>query len=226
MTRAAPIVPPSERGFTLIELLVGLVVLALAATLMLAGISGISAMARRASSGASDDATVSSAQIVLRDRLEHLEAINRGDAAKPVADVEGSERAFDFIGPPPPGAGLDALQRYRLRLSAAGDVMLYRISTSNDRIDQASPSVAGWTAATVLRGVRAISLAYYGGASARSGAQWRSVWRQQPRPPELVRLRISFVEGDRRIWPTLVVRPSASLPPACTPDADGSCSAG
>lgn len=216
----------SEHGFTLIELLVSLAILAFTATLLMEGVLSAAALTRRTRDHEAAGAAVAAAQIILRDRIEHIVPLNRSSAGDPVADIDGTDHMLEFTGASPPGAALDAVQRYRLRLAIPGDLVLYRTSTRNDRIDQAAPSVAGWNAATLLTGVTSLSLAYYGGMASDPRPQWRAAWRQQPGAPRLVRLRIGFRDGDPRTWPELVVHPGTTLDLACDPDSAQGCKAG
>lgn len=226
MATGATIRPPvGERGFTLVELLVSIAILALVATLLLEGMFGAAALIRRTREQDVAGNAVAAAQIILRDRLERMNALSRGSPTTPAVDIDGTDQMLEFTGSPPPGASFDAIQRYRLRLAATGDLILYRTSIRNDRIDQRARSIAGWNAATLLTGINSIALSYYGGIPTDPRPQWHAFWRQEPAAPQLVRVRLGFRDGDRRSWPDLVVRPGTTLDLACDPDALQTCKA-
>lgn len=61
-------------------------------------------------------------------------------------------------------------------------------------------------AARLMENVTTVELAYYGAPDPRRPAQWWDSWDGAQVLPTLVRLRITFPQGDRRRWPDLIVR--------------------
>jgi general secretion pathway protein J len=55
----------------------------------------------------------------------------------------------------------------------------------------------------LLRGVERMEVAYW---SAAAGAMWLPVWNRVE-PPDLVRIRLVFSQGDRRRWPDILIAP-------------------
>ena len=221
MTR--PPLPARERGFTLIELIVALGILAMAASLLAAGISGtwFAARDRGAEMG---DGDVAAAQRILRARIEQLTPLTRDDSAIPIVQADGDQRLFSFVAPPLDRLGPDTPQSFRLLLTPAGDLVLFSANQLNDRIDVRDRSLVGWQPTRLLSGARELEITYFGPAAHAPGERWQADWVDRPRPPSLVRVRVRFGPGDRRIWPELIIRPRTSSTANCRIIADnGEC---
>jgi len=205
---------PREAGFTLIELLVALAVLAMAAGMLVAGVnSAWFSLPERA--GPARDESVIAAQRILRDRLERLAPVVRLDSSEPIVDARGDPRLFSFAAPPLDRLAPDAVQRFRLMLTSSGDLMLYTASGLDDRIDLKDRALVGWRPTRLLSGAKELELAYYGPDRFSPVDRWQAFWIDRPQPPALIRIRLHFVEGDKRHWPDLIVRPRATVNAAC-----------
>lgn len=209
----------AQRGFTLIELLVSLAILSFIATVMLGGVGMVRQIAGRMQHSNQANDEVIAAQIVLRDRIEHLQANLRSDRADPIIDLQGNENVFSFYAPPFYRHGVDASQAHRLLRMATGDLVLFSVSSLSENVDIRSPSLVGWTPTRLLTGVGELSMSYLGTSqSAASGTSWQRYWINQPQPPQLIRIRLTFPAGDGRVWPDLVIRPRVTLNSACKID--------
>jgi general secretion pathway protein J len=206
--------PAREEGFTLIELLVALGVLALAAGMLVAVLNS-AWLAVRAQGGPAGDTSVGAAQRILRARLERLAPVIRSDSSKAIVDADGDAQLFSFAAAPLDRLAPDALQRFRLVLSPAGDLMLYTASGLDDRIDLRDRSLVGWRPTRLLSDVGTMDIAYFGPDPFSRRDRWQSFWLDRPQPPALVRIRLTFAAGDPRSWPDLIVRPRASVNTAC-----------
>lgn len=203
-----------EAGFTLVELLVALAVLGMAAGMVVAALnSAWLAMPQRTQRVG--DQSVVAAQHILRTRLERLSAVVRLDSSNPIVDAQGDSRVMSFAAPPLPRFGADALQRYRLIVTPAGDLMLYTASTLDDRIDLRDRGLIGWQPNRLLRGVRDIELSYFGPDRFSASGRWQKFWIDRPQPPTLIRVRLTFSDNDPRRWPDLIIRPRATVNAAC-----------
>jgi general secretion pathway protein J len=58
-----------------------------------------------------------------------------------------------------------------------------------------------------MRHVAAVEIAYFGAQERDLRPMWRATWDEAILLPTLVRLRVTLIEGDRRVWPDLVVQP-------------------
>ncbi len=206
--------PARERGFTLIELLVALGILAMAASLLVAGMAG-TWFAARGHGSEIGDGDVAAAQRILRARIERLTPVTRDDSANPIVQADGDQRLFSFVAPPLDRLGPDTPQSFRLFLTAAGDLVLFSANSLDDRIDLRDRSMVGWRPTRLLSGARELEITYFGPTRDAGPARWQAEWRDRPRPPALVRVRVRFASGDRRVWPDLVVRPRTSSTANC-----------
>jgi len=203
-----------QTGFTLIELLVSLAILSLVATLLLGGVAMARQLAGRMQRADQANESVIAAQTILRDRVEHLQAIPRADRADPVVDIQGDEHVFSFYAPSLSRNGPAETQAYRLLRMATGDLVLFSASSLAENVDIRAPSLIGWSATRLLSGTGELSLAYF----AAGKGVWQRYWFDQPQPPQLIRVRVHFPAGDARSWPDLVIRPQVTLNTACRID--------
>jgi general secretion pathway protein J len=215
--RLAPTRTGTE-GFTLIELLVSLALMGLAAAMLLQGVqmAGILVLRERGDTSQLDE--IVGAQRIVRTRIERLRPVNRADGALSIVDVRGNGTDFVFVAPPLDHAAPDALQRFLLAMTASRDLVLFRGSTRDGSIDRSGNDLTGWEPMTLIGNIDSLSIAYYGPERTGSGRRWQSRWWEQRAPPELVRIRVTFPRGDRRVWPELVIRPRAMVNSQCNID--------
>ncbi|MBO9579635.1 MAG: type II secretion system protein [Sphingobium sp.] len=197
----------AEDGFTLIELLVSLGLMGMAATLLLQGLvtAGIVAKRERSSEAALEE--VVAVQRILRGSIERLRPVMRTDSGLPIIDLRGTAGVLTFVAPPIANAAPDALQRYRLTRTAKGDLVLFSANSLAPDIDTSGADLIGWTPHTLLHGIRDIAIGYYGSARPGQRRGWQNGWWDRSTPPELIRVRLQFADGDRRMWPDLIIRP-------------------
>jgi general secretion pathway protein J len=208
-----------EEGFTLVEMLVSLVLLGLVAGMLLAGLNSAGRFSTRLAGIQSSSDQVAAAQMILRARIERLRAVTRLDSSVPIVDVRGGERDLAFFSTPNGNEGPDILQRYRLILTATGDLNLYVANGLDDRIDLNAKDLIGWRQKRLLQNVASLSISYFGADRIAGGRRWQNLWYDRPQPPELVRIRLGFQPGDRRQWSDLVIRPRSTVNAACRIDA-------
>lgn len=207
-----------DSGFSLVELLVSLAILGLLSLMLLQGVFSGRRVWERLDSRAVRLETVEDAQSALRDRLERAFPLTRYDASAPFADFQGEAKVVRFLAPPPLSARPAALRRYTLGLTTSGDLVL--TSASDVALDAARASEQ----TVLLRNVRSVDFTYWGVAPPDNVERWRPTWRARPTTPQLVRIRLAFQPGDRRVWPELIVRPAANVGSACVVDATtGAC---
>jgi general secretion pathway protein J len=214
-----------DAGFTLVELLVSLAIIAVLSAMVLAGVRlGFQTAAQARARGAGNAAVIT-AQTVLRDRIESLVPNTRFEFARPIADVRGDATRFSFSAPAAPAERPASLTRYRLARSEDGQLVLYALADTTAGIDPYAPGTAGWSPQVLLTNVERLEIAYFGTLPGEATRDWRSRWIERGNPPELVRVRVTFFDGDRRQWPDLVIRPVPTVNAACIVDAEtGQCS--
>ena len=216
----------SEAGFTIVELLVSLAILGMMAGLLASGIglSGrLSAASTEARSGAD---AVANTQLLLHQRITQLLPLQRLTSSDPTIEMNGNRGEFRFAGAPAGQAQPDSTVYYRLLLKPTGELTLLTASDLDDRINLQDASLVGWTPHTLLRDVSTLDITYFGADRLFGPPHWQSVWNNRPQPPDLVRIRVEFAAGDRRVWPDLVVRPRTTGNTLCRIDAQtGRCEA-
>jgi general secretion pathway protein J len=144
-----------------------------------------------------------------------MRAVPRPDRATPVIDVVGTDQRLGFYGTPLASKPSGGLQAFRLLLTATGDLVLFSAPSLTEDLDLRSPTIVGWNRTRLLTGVQEISISYFGPSPGESGARWQRFWGESPQPPLLVRVGVKFLDGDRRTWPELILRPRATVNMAC-----------
>lgn len=208
------------------ELLASLTVLGLLSLMILAGLGGRSIAWNRMDRDSSGGEAVEAVQGLLRQRIGHAWPITLYNIVPPGPDFHGDTARMDFLAPPPAASAPGPLRRYQLALDAGGDLVL-------DSLSDVAMDQQHWSDRQVLlHGVQSLELSYFGaplkprtGAVAAivavaptggpSVADWQPSWNQQPVMPSLVRIRLAFLDGDRRRWPDLIVHPAANIDTSC-----------
>lgn len=206
MSRSAP---TADDGFTLVELLASLAVLALLSLMLAQALGGRGLIRTGADRNASVGETIEAAQFLLADRLQRSWPVTIFYIRPPGPDFQGLSTSATFLAPPRRADGIGALRRYRLSLDAAGDLVLD--SVSDLAIDPDTFSARQ----VLLHGVQGLDLAYFGPSPRDPTPAWRPDWNEREAMPTLVRVRLTFPEGDHRRWPDLIVRPAATIDAGC-----------
>jgi general secretion pathway protein J len=205
-----------NEGFTLVETLASLAVLALLSLLLTAGMQYGRIRLTRLDAESTGE-SIEAAQDALRARLRDVFPTGGFTGATPVVEFDGDADRVAFMAPPPAAEAPSALRHYTLLLSPSGDLTLNSISDVAADASQTERVV-------LLRGVSSLHLDYFGATAADGQTAWRQHWAQQSSLPRLVRMRLEFPQGDRRVWPTLLVAPAATLDSLCVIDANtGGC---
>lgn len=205
--------PTSRRsqGFTLVELLVAITLFALLSTLLFGSLrfgtratdSGTARMERTAELAAATN--------FLRNQLSDAQPLpmSEGGGTQSVA-FDGEPDSLEFVGLPPaylaPG-GWHVLQLLAERRGRQSRLMLrMRLIFTDGR----SAGVSDARSSVLLDRVKAVEFAYFGALENEEKPQWHERWQGAARLPLLVRLRITFADGEE--VPDLIValRPAPS----------------
>ncbi len=217
MNRRVLLVGGTQRGFTLVEMLVSLAILGMMATMLMGGLANISRFSLRMNQQAVTRDRVMAAQRILREQLFLLSSQTRNDSATPIVDANGDAGRFSFFAPPLSDVRPIELQRYRIAVTPAGTLMLYRAGGLDPRFDNQGRAQAGWQAIPLLDGIKTFDINYYGEDKLGHGRRWQTAWAFHPQPPDLVRVRATL--NDPKVaWPDLIVRPRTTVNTACSID--------
>lgn len=201
-----------EAGLTLIEMLVAFALLGLLFALLHDGFSLGQRVWDRATTRLSARVDeVEAVQAMLRERLALAYPAYgfQGDGA---VTFEGDAGRLAFDSRPTDAMGPGTYLRFVLEATADGVLELAWRPDTDRRL------AAPFQRAPILAGVAGLEIAYFGAARGDVVERWTASWRNQPRPPRLVRLRVRFPPGDARLWPDLVVAPRATVDALCAWD--------
>jgi type II secretory pathway pseudopilin PulG len=198
-----------EGGYSLIEMLAALILLGTTFVFLASGVGTSRRVWERLDAQADGVSSVVSAQSLLRDRLEQAFPQTRFDASAPYADFRGEAGLLAFLSPATASQGPQALRRYALSMSPAGELVL---TSASDTLPAEAPPQER---RVLLKGVGSIALSYWGKRADKTSG-WMQSWRSQSVLPSLVRLDVQFSDG--RYWPVLLVHPAATVDSLCVLD--------
>jgi len=207
---------PATAGFTLVELLVGLSLMALLAVLLFGGFRfGLRAWE---AGGARIERLNEAEQVqnLLRRELGEaysLAGSNPQTGAGALATFQGSRDSLSFVAPLPSQAGVGGLYRFGLGIETVTGERRLALAWQIFRPDRAPrASVDADSRSVLLHGIAGVDFAYFGRRQTGAPAQWQDDWDDRRGLPELVRLRVSFPDGDGRTWSDLFVAPKLRGP--------------
>lgn len=129
--------------------------------------------------------------------------------------LTGGAGSLQLVGLPPAALGNPVPHDMQLALSPDGRLLL-RWRPHQRGADPAT--APAFQEAELASRLAALEIAYLPrvspgrGTAAQPLPEWLPVWRDQARPPGLVRVRLRLPPGDRRRWPELVVAPAVDAP--------------
>ncbi len=202
----------NQAGFTLLELLVALTLLGL----VMAAIFGELRFATRAWDAADAklerNGELLSVHAFVRQRLQqvHVPQPNRerDNDDSPVV-FAGNSRSMEFLATMPANIADGGFYEISLSSEIGRDGNNLFISWRPfDEGGTASVADGPDNSRVLLRGVREVRFAYFGQTGETLAPQWWDIWPSRNAAPTLIRMRVSFDDGDRRSWPELVVAPA------------------
>lgn len=152
---------------------------------------------------------VSLAQEILRRSLEDAYPRVVGEAGAGFIDFEGSATRMSFLGP----ALLPSLSgaRERLILSASPDAGHMSLILESRPEVAVSVNEGAVVAERLVERMESFTFSYL----ADGETSWRDQWSNEARLPALIRIEGEPRDGDRRRWPTFIVRPRTDVDAAC-----------
>jgi general secretion pathway protein J len=213
-----------EEGFTLVELLVALTLFGVLTTMLFMEFRLGIRSADKVTEAIDKSSTLPILHDFLRAQLAAAQPIVRNGSSEEILWFDGQAEKVEFIGMPPnalsgvlSGGGL---QRFSIELLKAGGPpsvgsgpsvggaprdggrrlvlrrRLYQGKQFKAEGDYDEPLV-------LLADVASFQFGYFGAADPARAPAWQDTWREMPRLPSLIRLRLALVDG--RQMPDLVV---------------------
>ena len=212
-----------QRGFTLIEILIAMTLLGLLMVMLFGGL-GLGTRAWEASYVRSADlARLEAVQGFIRRALTGaypLLGTNDDDAKRKVTFTGGAE-AVEFTALMPAHFGVGGF--YIITLAAEDGVdgarLVFRRQLYRSGDEEPSPPAPAGDPEkekVLLDGISKAEFSYFGATDIDETPAWRDEWQDQKTLPDLVRLSVTFADGDKSSWPDLVVAPRISATTAPT----------
>lgn len=202
--RRRPVTRRQPAGFTLVELLVAFALFALI-SIMLAGGLRFGVRAWEAGRARTDPTN----------EVELAQNLLRRELSQAAAPLDGADAAHAFLGAPdrlafsaPLPAAAAAGEPYAFLLSAADDAgrtdLALRWHLAGAPV---STGEVGAGSAVLLEDIAAFELAFFGASAPGQPPAWFDRWSGAAGLPKLIRMRVVFPAGDRRLWPDLFIAP-------------------
>jgi len=208
--------PRGARGFTLLELLIAMTLLGLLAGLLFGGLSFGVRVWEKGDAELEEMAELQIAQGLIGRLISEtlLSDLVEGED-EDAAIFEGTADALRFVGPAPAQSLPGGLYRLSIRaddvFGKSRLVMTWRLLDPDER----EPADGNEENVVVLvENIADVSFGFFGAADEDldGDPRWRDRWEGMPGLPLLVRINVTFPDGDRRIWPELVVAPMLTSP--------------
>jgi general secretion pathway protein J len=194
-------------GFTLLEMLVVLIVLGFLMVGLNQGVrTGLrlwSAQTHQVGGTAELDST----SRILRTLLGGLPvAATTPGAPLTAISFKGTTERVTFVGDLPTGLGTTNRAEITLALRAERLILVW-----TPHRHELAGTMPAQSETELLHGIARVDLAYWGAVSQESPPGWLAQWDSSALP-QLIRVRLSFVAGDGRQWPDLLIAPYLSTP--------------
>lgn len=200
-----------EAGYSLVELLIVLALLGILSILLVSGLTfGTRAweVGQRSSVAVRE---IAIAQARLRLSLsETYPFLSTVDPTRPRIEFDGEKQRLSFLAVDRASrtAGRSRIKIERQDNEVGVNLVLRSIPELSLDTAADPPSEA------LIRDIATVSFAYL----RVDGTAWADVWLDEKVLPRLVRVTVTFREGDRRVWPTFVVAPRLAADVSCTFD--------
>ena len=196
-------------GFTLLELLVAISLLGIVLAMAAGGLRfGLTAW-EKGDNIQQRSSELRSSQHLLRRLIEQLyPALNRTNSGYNAVLFVGEPSEIIFVGPPP--AQLSPPGTYRIRVAIKQQADSRTLTLSWHRME---PDRSDFTASepeetvALINHIADASFSYYGIIAQDTVATWHDHWIDQRSAPLLIEVKVQYQNGDKRLWPILIVAP-------------------
>jgi len=203
-----------QGGFTLIELLIAVSLLALLMAMLFAGLNAGTRHIGRQSERLDRASRTVLAQDFLRAQLADARALTPSNVPSDAITFVGRVDGVDFVSAAPQAVAVGGLQVVSLGIvearGAGGEQLLvgWRPFKGAGAGASASAAVASEHRTVLLDHIQEAAFAYFGVVDPGEAPSWHATWRNMGYLPSLVRLSVTFADGQR--MPEFVVALRAS----------------
>ncbi len=202
----------ASAGFTLIELLISITIFALLMVVLIGALQLGTRQAGRLTGQVDRSQQVALVQNFLRAQLGAAQPlVSPADQAKTV-QFDGQPQRIDFVAAAPESLPAGGLQVLSLALVDGGGPGDNRLVLGWRPLREAADAPPGANRPTVLlEHVRAARFVYYGPPTPTEDASWQTTWQDMRYLPLLVRLSLTFADGEQMPDLAIALRLSSSV---------------
>jgi general secretion pathway protein J len=206
----------NQGGFTLLEMLIAITLLAMLSVMLLGGMRlGGRVWERSVKEIDQTDETRIARDFIRAALAGAYPQLDKSDPTHPVIGFIGEATSLRFLAPMPQALGSAGFAQMSLYVEEAGDtrrlILGLRPELAFEDAKSPSPSV-------LLSKMQTVEFSYFGAEEAGKAPVWQDHWKSAIALPKLIRLRVTFAEGDTRPWPDLVVATRIQVGADCSYD--------
>jgi len=204
-----------QQGFTLIELLISVSLLVLLMALLFTGLDVGTRHIGRQSARLDRVSRMVVAQSFLRLQLADARAVTASNLPGDAITFDGRRDGVDFVSAPPQAVAQGGLQVLSVGIvdphGAAGGQLLvgWRPLTASDADTSTEAVTESEHRAALLDHIQEAAFAYFGAAQGEDTPSWHPTWQNMNYLPSLIRLSITFTDGERMPELVIAVRAAA-----------------
>jgi general secretion pathway protein J len=203
-----------QDGFTLLELLVAVSLLVLLMAMLFAGLDAGTRHIGRESNRVDRASRMVLAQTFLRTQLADARALTPSNTPSEAIAFDGRADGLDFVSAAPQSVAQGGLQVLSIGIvdarSAGGEQLLvgWRPFTGSGTGASADAAVASEHRTALLDHIHEAAFAYFGAGQGEDAPSWHPTWHNMNYLPSLIRLSVTFADGEQ--MPEFVVAVRAS----------------
>lgn len=197
-----------QEGFTLLEMLISVSLLVLLMALLFAGLDVGTRHIGRQSARLDRASRMVVAQSFLRLQLADARAVTASSPPGDAITFDGRLEGVDFVSAAPQAVAQGGLQVLSVGIvdprGAGGEQLLVGWRPLNaSGADASAEAAQAEHRASLLDHIQEAAFAYFGAVQAEETPSWHPTWRNMSYLPSLIRLSVTFTDGER--MPDLVV---------------------
>jgi len=181
-----------QAGFTLLELLISVSIFALLMVVLFGGLQLGSRQVGRLTAQLDRASQMALVQNFLRTQVGDALPVAIGSDEAKTVQFRGRPDSVDFVSIAPRSVVTGGLQVLSVAVTAAREIVAGWRPLREDPDSPNAPRTA-----VLLRGIGGVRFMYFGRPSATRPAEWQDRWEDMDRLPQLVRLSVTFADGER-----------------------------